>query len=102
MTPSQTRAAILEKTIEKFKAAGIPIDIDPILHGWLAAWVDGGLKMSDIAQRYQNLLKARLVPHEEMLALDTNADQLSLEENHKLMDEHELLAQVARLLADVP
>lgn len=102
MTPSHTRAVLLEKTIEKFKAAGVPIDADPILHGWLQSWVDGGLKMSDIAQRYQDLLKARLALKTNAAALDTIADSSGPEDNHRLMDQHELLEEVARLLAENP
>lgn len=100
MTTSQTRADILATTIEKFRAAGVPIDADPILHGWLAAWVDGGLKMSDIAQRYQDLLKSRLAGRPQGAAADDGQVQQSPEESHKHMDQHQLLEEVARLLAD--
>ena len=100
MTTSHTRAAILEKTIEKFKAAGIPVDADPILHSWLAAWVDGGLKMSDIAQRYQDLLKARLTAQVERAMPEAGPGRLPLTEDHKLLDQHQLLQEVARLLAE--
>jgi hypothetical protein len=100
MNTPQTRASILEKTIEKFKAAGVPVDADPILHGWLAAWVEGGLKMSDIAQRYQDLLKARLAAKTGSAAMERDADQADLAATHKHMDQHQLLEEVARLLAE--
>lgn len=102
MNTLQTRAALLEKTIQKFRTAGIPIDTDPILHGWLQAWVDGGLKMSDIAQRYQDLLKARLAG--KAGAANSSATDMPSErgDNHRFMDQHELLEEVARLLADRP
>ncbi|WFR99285.1 hypothetical protein [Rhizobium tumorigenes] len=102
MTTQHTRADILANTIEKFRGAGVPIDTDPILQGWLEAWVDGGLKMSDIAQRYQDLLKERLTSSAKGVGGDAAEDPLSLEDNHRLMDRHELLEEVARLLSDTP
>jgi hypothetical protein len=102
MTDTQTRAAILEKTISKFKSAGIPIDDDPIVHAWLTAWVDGGLKMSDIAVRYQNLLKTRLASKQEATASTAGEVVNASAEEHTYMDQHQLLQEVARLLAETP
>lgn len=102
MTTQHTRADILANTLEKFREAGVPVDADPILRGWLEAWVDGGLKMSDIAQRYQNLLKQRLSVNAKVAGGDEAADPLNLEDNHRLMDRHELLEEVARLLSEKP
>ncbi|MBO9101512.1 MULTISPECIES: hypothetical protein [unclassified Rhizobium] len=102
MTTQHTRADILANTLEKFRGAGVPIDADPILRGWLEAWVDGGLKMSDIAQRYQDLLKQRLSVNAKVAGGDEAEDPLSLEHNHRLMDRHELLEEVAKLLSEKP
>jgi len=98
----QTRATVLQQTIEKFRTAGIPIDSDPILHGWLETWVDGGLKMSDIAQRYQDLLKTRLAGKARAVKPNAADAPMGIEDNLRFMDQHELLEEVARLLADRP
>lgn len=100
MTTQHTRADILSNTIEKFRGAGVPIDTDPILRGWLESWVDGGLKMSDIALRYQNLLKERLGSKTESAMPIAATEPTAQEDNHRFMDRHELLEEVARLLTD--
>ncbi len=100
MTTQNTRADILSKTIEKFRGAGVPIDTDPILRGWLESWVDGGLKMSDIALRYQDLLKQRLGTKAEIPVPMAEREPTTQEESHRYMDRHELLEEVARLLTD--
>jgi hypothetical protein len=100
MTDTETRAAILDRTIAKFRSAGIPVDNDPILHDWLAAWVGGGLKMSDIALRYQDLLKTRLALKQAPAAAEGVAN--AAPDDHTFMDQHQLLEEVARLLAETP
>jgi hypothetical protein len=102
MTNPEIRKAIASRVFEKLRGAGIRIDTDPILQPLIQRWINGEMRMSDIAAQYQDLLRSRLLERRNA-RLETGVPLQHPGPNIEETCEHELMEVVGRLLsADEP
>jgi hypothetical protein len=48
---SERRRAIYQRAVDKHRARGTPIDLDPLFVSLMAEWIEGRIDMSEVAAR---------------------------------------------------
>lgn len=55
LTASDRRRAIYERAASKFRALGTPIDTDPAFISLVDQWIEGSVKMAEVARSYAEM-----------------------------------------------
>lgn len=90
---SERRRAIYQRAVDKHRARGTPIDLDPLFVSLMAEWIEGRIDMSEVAARSPprgRSAKLQSAPASKAVNDGPMTDEQLLSELDRIIGIHEL------------